>query len=68
MLLATLVGYLWAEAYAPLLVFLGSADEEVSPAICERVIPQNSQSRWIVYPGATHDFDDPDTSRQSEPV
>jgi dienelactone hydrolase len=52
-------------SYAPLLVFLGSADEEVSPAICERVIPQNSQSRWIEYPGATHDFDDPGASRQS---
>jgi dienelactone hydrolase len=52
-------------SYAPLLVFLGAADEEVSPAFCERMIPQDARSHWIVYPGATHDFDDPGETRQS---
>jgi dienelactone hydrolase len=52
-------------SYGPLLVFLGSADEEVSPEICERVIPQNAQSHWILYQGATHDFDDPGKERSS---
>jgi carboxymethylenebutenolidase len=52
-------------AYAPLLVFLGSDDEEVSPAICERVVPQDQRSQWVLYPGATHDFDDPGEERHS---
>jgi dienelactone hydrolase len=52
-------------SYAPLLVFLAADDEEVSPAICERVIPQNTVSQWIVFPGATHNFDDPGKEHSS---
>jgi len=61
-----------AQAYAtavPLLVLLGGDDEEVLPQACERLLEHaqrgGSPVAWTLYPGATHDFDDPGTRRQS---
>lgn len=55
--------------YAPVRVFHGSADEEVSSARCRRLVERSRARRGDiaieVYPGATHDFDDPGSKRQS---
>ena len=53
---------------APVWAFLGSADEEVSPATCAEVLGQARGGPVSVttYPGATHDFDDPGKTRQSD--
>jgi dienelactone hydrolase len=55
--------------YAPVRVFQGTADEEVSPRRCSELVDK-SRARGgditiTLYPGATHDFDDPGTARQS---
>ena len=59
-------GYL---PYAPVRVFIGAADEEVSPKRCEDLVEKSEMRggdiKISVYPGATHDFDDPGTNRQS---
>jgi dienelactone hydrolase len=56
---------------APIAVLLGSDDEEVSPARCQdmarRSIAAGSKVDVVLYPGATHGFDDPGRSRQSIP-
>lgn len=56
---------------APIALLLGSDDEEVSPARCqemaERSIAAGSKVDVVLYPGATHGFDDPGRSRQSIP-
>ena len=54
-------------ADAPLWAFLGSDDEEVSTRTCEKVLRAASGGpvRVTVFDGATHDFDDPGTARQS---
>jgi carboxymethylenebutenolidase len=56
---------------APVTVFLGSDDEEVSPIVCHRVLDPVAASGGVLtlvdYPGATHDFDDPGRKRQSIP-
>lgn len=54
--------------YAPVRVFHGRADEEVSSARCRRLV-ERSRARGgdiaiEIYPGATHDFDDPGGKRQ----
>lgn len=55
----------------PVQVLLGSADDEVSPATCQRVLRQAIPVRQApppmvtLYTGATHDFDDPGRVRQS---
>ena len=58
--------------YAPLLMLLGSADEEVSPVVCERVAREvrerTSRLASVIYPGAHHDFDNPAASRQAVPA
>jgi dienelactone hydrolase len=58
--------------YAPVRVFHGSADEEVSPRRCaelvERSRSQGGDIAFQLYPGATHDFDDPGTGRRSVPA
>jgi len=54
-------------ADAPLWVWLGSEDEEVSPSVCSKVLgaARGGPIRVTVYDGATHDFDDPGKQRQS---
>jgi len=55
--------------YAPVLMLLGSADEEVSPVVCERVArdvrERTDRLGWVTYEGAQHDFDNPSRSRQA---
>ena len=59
-------GYL---PYAPVRVLQGDADEEVSPRRCaafvERSRAVGGNIDITLYPGATHDFDDPGARRQS---
>ncbi len=56
-------------SYAPVRVFIGAADEEVSPKRCESLVErsqaQGGDIKISVYPGATHDFDDPGKKRSS---
>ncbi len=56
---------------APMAMFLGTDDEEVSPVICqhvaERSLQEGTRVDVILYPGATHDFDEPSSRRQSAP-
>lgn len=55
-------------SYAPVRVFMGDADEEVSPRRCASLIEESraagSDISILLYPGATHSFDDPGTRRQ----
>jgi carboxymethylenebutenolidase len=59
-------------SYAPVLLLIASADEEVSPKICEsfarRARAAGSDLTPIVYEGAEHNFDDPGTRKQSNPA
>ncbi|MFL6796543.1 MAG: dienelactone hydrolase family protein [Xanthobacteraceae bacterium] len=50
--------------YAPLRVFMGSADEEVSPARCDALLHDAPGVKLHFYPDATHSFDDPGRQRQ----
>jgi carboxymethylenebutenolidase len=54
--------------YAPVVVFIAADDEEVSPTICEELVATGKRNgadiASVVYPGATHDFDDPGRARQ----
>jgi dienelactone hydrolase len=56
---------------APIAMFLGSDDEEVSPLICQHVAERSQQAGTRIdvtlYPGATHDFDEPSSQRQATP-
>jgi dienelactone hydrolase len=58
--------------YAPLRVFQGSADEEVSPRRCAEFVEKSrtlgGDVQYRLYPDATHDFDDPSPSRQNNPA
>jgi carboxymethylenebutenolidase len=58
--------------YAPLRVFHGTADEEVSPRRCgalvERARAQGGDIRIRFYDGATHGFDDPSRKRHRIPA
>jgi len=53
------------EAYAPLRLFMGTNDEEVSPRRC-RLLLQNAggETQFKFYRDASHDFDDPGPRRQ----
>ena len=55
--------------YAPVRIFIGTADEEVSPKRCESLVEeskaQGGDVKISVYPEATHDFDDPGRKRSS---
>ena len=58
--------------YAPVRVFHGSDDEEVSPRLCDALV---ERSRWLggeitirIYEGATHGFDDPGRKRRRVPA
>src|SRR5438128_457895 len=57
--------------YAPLQMFVGTADEEVSPKRCQtwerRVQSAGGSIDLIAYEGAEHNFDDPSASKQSNP-
>ncbi len=56
--------------YAPVRIFSGDADEEVSAARCAKLVQSSkpgSDLKIEVYDGATHDFDDPGRKRQSVP-
>jgi dienelactone hydrolase len=60
------IGY---HSYAPLRVFVGTADEEISPRVCRELLADAGGEVQIhFYNGATHDFDDPGSSRQSIPA
>jgi carboxymethylenebutenolidase len=56
---------------APVAMFLAEDDEEVSPTICQHVadrsIDAGTSLTVTLYPGATHDFDDPGEKRQAVP-
>lgn len=56
-------------SYAPLLLMIASADEEVSPRVCEafakRAKKTGSDLESIVFEGAEHNFDDPGNTKQS---
>jgi len=55
--------------YAPVQVFHGLADEEVSPRRCGELVERSRVDAGAIeirfYPGATHSFDDPSAKRQS---
>lgn len=57
---------------APIVMFLGAADEEVSPRRCqqaaERARRAGTSIAVTVYPGAVHGFDEPSSDRQSDPA
>jgi len=59
-------------SYAPLLMMIASADEEVSPKICEafakRARSSGSTLESIIFEGAEHNFDDPGKKKQSNPA
>ena len=59
-------------AAAPVRIFIGDADEEVSPRRClgfvEIARRDGSDVEITVYPGASHSFDDPGQRRQSVPA
>jgi dienelactone hydrolase len=60
------IGY---HSYAPLRVFVGTADEEISPRVCRELLAHaGGDVKVHFYKGATHDFDDPGRSRQSIPA
>jgi carboxymethylenebutenolidase len=54
--------------YAPVLVFHGTADEEVSYKRCEKLVDESRENGGNVhikiYDGATHSFDSPSRKRQ----
>ena len=56
--------------YAPVRVLHASADEEVSPRHCADFVAKSralgSDIQFHLYSGATHGFDDPGASRQSD--
>ena len=55
-------------AYAPVRLFMGTADEEVSPDTCRELVRRSrrlgSDIDITLYPGAEHSFDTPIRSRQ----
>jgi carboxymethylenebutenolidase len=55
--------------YAPTRVFMGTADEEVSPKRCKALVDASKSTGGDItmrlYPGATHSFDDPGKKRQT---
>lgn len=58
--------------YAPVLMLLGSADEEVSPERCQKWAAKARKSgadlEVVVYEGAEHNYDDPAKKKQSNPA
>jgi dienelactone hydrolase len=60
------------QPYAPVQVFHGTADEEVSPHRCGALVERSRAEGGAIdirfYDGATHGFDDPGEKRQSNPA
>jgi carboxymethylenebutenolidase len=58
--------------YAPVRVFVGTADEEIQPQECVDLVKTSRAAHGDVtlklYPGAGHDFDDPGARHQSVPA
>jgi carboxymethylenebutenolidase len=58
--------------YAPVRVFVGTADKEIDPAACSELVDKSRAEHGDitleVYPGAGHDFDDPGASHQGVPA
>lgn len=58
--------------YAHLLLMVGSADEEVSPKVCEsfgkRAKANGADLELVVFEGAGHNYDDPGKKKQSNPA
>jgi carboxymethylenebutenolidase len=58
------------KTYAPVRVFHGSGDEEVSPHRCAELVARSqaigSDIQFQLYPDATHGFDDPNPKRQDD--
>jgi carboxymethylenebutenolidase len=56
--------------YAPVRVFHGSGDEEVSPRHCAQFVAKSQaiggDIEFELYPDATHGFDDPNPKRQDD--
>jgi dienelactone hydrolase len=55
--------------YAPVLMLIASADDEVSPATCQRLATRSrglgARLEIVVYDGAEHNFDDPGRAKQA---
>ncbi|RYG38562.1 MAG: hypothetical protein EON93_01810 [Burkholderiales bacterium] len=55
--------------YSPVRVFIGTADEKVSPKVCQTFVARSKAAgndiALRVFEGATHSYDTPMTSRQS---
>ena len=55
--------------YAPVLLLVASADDEVSPARCQELAARSRAAggpvELVVYEGAEHNFDDPGRTKQS---
>ena len=55
--------------YNPVRVFIGTADEEVSPALCEKLVARAREKGGDImlttFKDATHSYDTPTRSRQS---
>jgi dienelactone hydrolase len=58
--------------YAPVRMLHGSADEEVSTRGCAELVAKSRAAggdiQQQIYPGASHDFDDPDRSHWDNPT
>jgi dienelactone hydrolase len=58
--------------YARMSVMVASADEEVSPKICEQFVARAKKRggdiELVVYEGAEHNYDDPGKKKQSNPA
>ena len=54
--------------YAPIFLAIGDDDEEVSPKLCQELNEtgrrDGDQIEFVLYSGATHDFDDPGRTKQ----
>lgn len=55
--------------YNPVRVFIGTADEEVSPVLCEKLVARSREKGGDImltsFEGATHSYDTPTRKRQS---
>lgn len=58
--------------YAPVMLLIGTDDEEVSPKSCASLVKRSQrlggQVQMITYDGAAHSFDDPGKKKQSVPA